>query len=295
MRVTEGSMAYDLLSNVNRSKERILQLQAQLATMKRVLKPSDDPQAAQVIMRLNGMLERNTQFQKNVAEGNAAMETSNSGLERFSDIVQESRQVMTSAINNPDPAALATYADRIDQLLSDAVDTANTQFNGRYVFGGLQTTDPPFILAADRSAVTVNPNGISGTIQYPVGEGVSSVVNIDGQEAFNGTQPFDLLIQVRDALRTGVVPTQAQLDGASAVLNHVNDKASKAGSLLQTLGANEDQLDEQRAQIETLLSAQQDVDLSDLVMKLKREENSLDAALNVAARILPTSLLDFLK
>jgi flagellar hook-associated protein 3 FlgL len=288
-------MAYDLLSNVNRSKERILQLQAQLATMKRVLKPSDDPQAAQVIMRLNGMLERNTQFQKNVAEGNAAMETSNSGLERFSDIVQESRQVMTSAINNPDPAALATYADRIDQLLSDAVDTANTQFNGRYVFGGLQTTDPPFILAADRSAVTVNPNGISGTIQYPVGEGVSSVVNIDGQEAFNGTQPFDLLIQVRDALRTGVVPTQAQLDGASAVLNHVNDKASKAGSLLQTLGANEDQLDEQRAQIETLLSAQQDVDLSDLVMKLKREENSLDAALNVAARILPTSLLDFLK
>jgi len=288
-------MAFDLLSNVNRSKERILQLQAQLATMKRVLKPSDDPQAAQVIMRLNGMLERNAQFKKNVTEGKAAMETTNSALERFSDIVEEARKVMTSAMNNPDPAALATYADRIDQLLSDAVDTANTQFNGRHVFGGLQTTDPPFILAPDRSAVTVNPNGITGTIQYPVGEGVSSIVNIDGQEAFNGTQPFDLLIQVRDALRGGVVPTQAQLDAANAVLNHMNDKAGKAGSLLQTLGANEDQLDEQQTQIESLLSVQQDVDLSDLVMKLKREENTLEAALSIGARILPKSLLDFLK
>jgi flagellar hook-associated protein 3 FlgL len=288
-------MAFDLLSNVNRSKERIIQLQAQLATMKRVLKPSDDPQAAQVIMRLNGMLERNAQFQKNVAEGKATMETTNSALERFSDIIQDARQVMTSAINNPDPAALATYADRIDQLLSDAVDTGNTQFNGRYVFGGLQTTGLPFILAPDRSAVSINPNGITGTIQYPVGEGVSSIVNIDGQEAFNGTQPFDLLIQVRDALRNGVVPTQTQLNEASAVLSHVTDKASKAGSLLQTLGSNEDQLDEQRAQIESLLSVQQDVDLSDLLMKLKREENSLDAALNVGARILPKSLLDFLK
>ena len=65
-------MSFDLLSNINKSKERILKLQAQLATMNRVLKPSDDPQAAQMIMRLNGMLDRNAQYQKNVAEGNAS-------------------------------------------------------------------------------------------------------------------------------------------------------------------------------------------------------------------------------
>jgi flagellar hook-associated protein 3 FlgL len=270
-------------------------MQAQLATMQRVQKPSDDPQAAQMIMRLNGMLDRNSQFQKNITEGQATMETTNAAFERFADAFQEARQVMTAAINNPDPASLATYADRIDQLLSDAVDTANTQFNGRYVFGGTQTTDPPFTLAPDRSAVTVNPNGITGTNQYSVGEGVMSTVNIDGQEAFNGTQPFDLLIQVRDALRSGTVPTQAQLDAATTVFNHVTDEESKAGSLLKTLAANEDQLGEQRSQIESLLSAQQDVDVSDLVMRLKREENSLDAALAVGAQIIPRSLLDFLK
>jgi len=288
-------MAFDLLSNINKSKERILQWQAQLAAMKRVLKPSDDPQAAQIIVRLNGMLDRNAQYAKNVEEGKSAMGATNTALGNFADIMDQARQTITSAINNPDPSALSSYADRIDQLLSDAVDTANTQFNGRYLFGGTQTTSPPFILAPDRSAVTTNPAGITGTIQYPVGEGVATTVNIDGQDAFGGTSPFDLLIQVRDEMRAGIVPTQAEMDAATAAVNHANDESAQAGSLLQTLGANGDQLDQQRTQIQSLLSAQQDVDVSDLVMKLKTEQNTLDATLNVGAQILPKSLVDFLQ
>ena len=288
-------MTYDLLANINASKERILQLQAQLSSMKRVLKPSDDPQAAQMIMRLSGMLDRNAQYQKNIGEGQSAMDTTNTAFTRFSDLMDQTRQVMTGAINNPDPSALASYGDQIDQLISDAVDTANTQFNGRYVFGGTQTTSPPFILAADRSAVTTNPNGVTGTIHYAVGEGVTATVNIDGQEAFTGTAPFDLLIQVRDELRAGNVPTQAQLDAVNAALNHANDESTKAGSMLQTLGANGDQLDQQRTQIESLLSGQQDVDTADIVLKLKMEQNSLDAALSIGAQILPKSLVNFLK
>jgi flagellar hook-associated protein 3 FlgL len=288
-------MAFDLLTNINKSKERILQLQTQLATMKRVLKPSDDPQAAQMILRLNGMLERNTQFQKNVTEGKAMVQATSSALEHFGDLFLEVRQVMTAAVNTPDPGMLATYADQLDQLLSEAVDTANTQFNGKYLFGGTQTMAPPFALATDRSAVAANPNGITGTIEYPVGEGATSVVNIDGQEAFNGTEPFALLIQVRDVLRSGTAPTQVQLDAANTVFNLVTDKATKAGSMLTTLLANEDQLGQQRTNMESLLSVQQDVDTADLAMKLKREENSLDAALSIAARILPQSLVDFLK
>jgi flagellar hook-associated protein 3 FlgL len=295
MRITEGSMAFDLLSNINKSKTRILQWQAQLANMKRVLKPSDDPQAAQVIMRLNGMLARNGQYQKNITEGQAMVETTNTSLEQFSSIIQDARDTMTAAMNDPDPAALANYADRIDQLLSDAVDSANTQFNGRYIFGGLQSTSAPFILAPDRSAVTTNPAGITGTIQYPVGDGVSTAVNIDGQTAFNGTAAFDLLIQVRDALRAGTLPTQAQLTTATSVFNYVTDQSSKAGAMLQGLESSAGQLDQQKSQIESLIAVQQDVDTTDLVMKLKREQNSLDAALTIGASILPKSLVDFLK
>jgi flagellar hook-associated protein 3 FlgL len=287
-------MSRDLLSSVNHSKERIQRLQAQLATLKRVLKPSDDPQAAQVIIRLNGLIGRNAQFQANVTEGGTSMESTGSALERFGGIFQDARDVMTAAINSADPAAQATYADRLDQLLSDAVGTANTQFNGKYLFGGTQTTAPPFTLAADHSAVTANAAGITGTINYQVGEGATAAVNIDGQEAFNGTSPFALLIQVRDALRAGTVPTQAQLDAVKAVVDLSIDKAAKAGAMQETLSANGDQLEAQRTRLESLLAVQQDVDVADIVMKLQREEQSLDAALSVGARILPKSLLDFL-
>ena len=294
MRVTQGSLTSDLLSSINRSKERILQMQAQLSSMKRVLKPSDDPQAAQVIVRLNGMLDRNAQYQKNVTEGQAAMQTTSSALERFSDLFVQAQQVITSAMNSADPGSLSAFADQIDQLLSQALDTANTQFNGRYMFGGTQTIEPPFRISADRSTVTANPNGIGGAIQYPVGEGISAGVNIDGQEAFNGTAPFTLLIQIRDALRSGVVPTQAQLSAANDVISHTTSEAGKAGTMLQNLTLNRDQLSDQHTQLETLLSMQQDVDVAGLVLNLKNEQNSLDAALGVGAKILPKSLVDFL-
>ncbi|HXF99554.1 MAG TPA: hypothetical protein VNL69_02160, partial [Bacteroidota bacterium] len=177
----------------------------------------------------------------------------------------------------------------------DAVQVANTKFNGKYLFGGTQTTEPPFTLAPDHSVVTQNPNGITGTIQVFVNEGTLQKINIDGQEAFQGTAIFQQLIEVRDAMRSGNPPTAAQFDAVENFAKYVAERAGQAGLILTTLEMHDELLHAQADQFAALLSVDQDTDIAEASLLLKKEELMLDAALSTGARLLPKTLLDFLK
>ena len=270
-------------------------LQDQLSTGRRVLNPSDDPAAADKILRFKNTIAKNEQYQENVGDGTSMMQATAHALDTFGDLMLEAKEILTKARSGGRTQELGTFADQIDQLLTNAVQTANTKFNGKYLFGGTQTTDPPFILAANRSAVTLNPNGITGKIEVPVNEGTTQVINIDGQEAFLGTQIFQALIDVRDSMRNGVVPTAAQFDAVNAHLAHVADVGGKAGLILNTLEMNDKFLADRSNQLAELLSGEEDTDFAEATLQLKKEETMLDAALSTGARLLPKTLMDFLK
>jgi flagellar hook-associated protein 3 FlgL len=294
MRVTEHVVANNYIFSVNRTREQIVKLQTELATGKRVLKASDDPQAADVILRLNGLLKRNEQFLGNVTEAQSIMETSSSALDEFASTLIDIKQTVTEAVNGTRESSYPVMADHIDELLTQVVNIANTRYNGRYVFGGTNTLDMPFTLAADRSAVTSNPDGIGGSIEFDVGEGISQLVNIDGQSAFLGTQIFDRIIQIRDALRVGTAPSAADVDFITSMIDTVSSAAGKAGSILQNLDTLSSQLNDQNTQLQSLLSVRQDTDVAEATLNLKQAELMLQAALNTGAQILPKTLLDYL-
>ncbi|MDH3252677.1 MAG: flagellar hook-associated protein FlgL [Ignavibacteria bacterium] len=286
MRVTEGTIASNFLFNVNKSRERIVQLQSQLATGRRVLRPSDDPQAADTILRLNGSILRNEQFEKNATNGIALVETTESALDNFSNHLLEIKEMLVRMKGTAEPDSLKAFAEQLDLILSDLVDIANTKFDGKYIFGGTRTLTQPYTLASDRSAVTENPNGVTGSIEFQVGEGIRQVVNIDGLEAFGGTQIFDAVIAMRDVLRAGTLPTAAQADQIDTFLGSMNNTGAKAGQA---------RLFDQRVELMGLLSIHQDTDIAESTLRLKHEEIMLDAALNTGARIIPKSLMDFLR
>jgi flagellar hook-associated protein 3 FlgL len=295
MRITERGMAFRFLSDVNRSRERISILQSQLASGVRVSKPSDDPQAAEIILRLKEALARNEQFSRNVSDAEGMVESTASALDKFGDIMLELKDLVTRAANGSITDSLPAIGARVGQMLREAVAVGNSRFNGKFLFGGTQTLDPPFTLAADGSAVTVNPNGITGSIAVPVGEGVTQVINIDGQEAFQGTAIFDLMIQLRDAFLANTPPTAGQVDAVSQALSHVAGVGGKSGGVSQSLETFGIRLDDEQIQIQALLSLNRDTDVAEATIQLKHHELMLDAALNAGARVLPKSLLDFLR
>jgi flagellar hook-associated protein 3 FlgL len=292
MRITEGHLAGRFLFDINRTREAIVNLQS-ASLGKRVQKPSDDPQAADVIIRLKNTISRYEQYGRNIQEGSSMLENAEAGLGDFSDVLINVKELLTRA-NSGQATEYPTYAAQLDSMLGQAVDIANTKFGGKYIFGGTNTLTPPFTLAADRSAVTANPAGISGAITVQVAESMTTPSNIDGAEAFQGTAIFQHIIALRDVLNAGTLPTTAQMDAISTDMEYVAGKAAKSGAMLQGLQNLQSNLEQQNLRMTELLSLQQDTDVAEATMKLKWNETMLEAALQVTAGVLPKTLVNYM-
>lgn len=295
MRVTEGSIAQNYLYTVGKTRERMVKLQTQLASGVKVTKSSDDPQAADAILRLTESKNLREQYRNNALEGQGFADTTSVTLGQFADMLISIKDIVVKASSAQSASDMATYGSRVDQFLSEAVDIANTKFNGKYIFGGTQTMDAPYTLAPDRSVVTANPNGIDGAIEYQVGDNITNQINISGQQGLQGTQIFDLMIQLRDSLNNGTFQSPAFLPQVESAINHVLNQASYAASFSEHFQALSENLEEQENQLTQYLSLIQDTDVAEATMKLKHEEVMLNAALNTGGRIIPKSLLDFLR
>lgn len=295
MRITEGTIATNFLFTLNKSRERIVELQSQLASGKKIQNASDDPQVADTVLRLNELKSAREQYKKNALEGQELADTTADILSQFADMMTSVKEVLVRASGTKNESDLATLSERVNQLLSEGVDIANTKFNGKFIFGGTQSLDLPYTLAPDGSAVTKNPKGIDGVIKYQIGDSIAHQANISGEQGLKGTQYFDLLIQIRDAMKSGSFDASVYSPQVDQSISNILDTASYAASYANHFDAVRQNLDSQQSQIVQYLSITQDTDVAQAVMQLKQEETMLDAALNTGGRIIPKSLLDYLR
>ena len=137
-------------------------------------------------------------------------------------------------------------------------------------------------------------SALAAKIDYAVGEGQTQTVNITGQEAFNGTALFDEIIKIKDNLKLGVTPTQADFTAVANSLQAILNTSGRAGAVLQGLDTTSASLQQQHTQIMALRSMKQDTDVASATLELQKENTALQAALAVGAKILPQSLVNFL-
>jgi flagellar hook-associated protein 3 FlgL len=221
MRITDSAIITDFLSSINRSRSRINKLNTQLSTQKRIQRVSDDPSASGSILRLNEDLERVTAYKGNVVDGKNFLKVTADSLGQVSDLLGEVKNILTGAVSSGDQSLLGKLADQVDQFLSLGLEVANTQYDRKYVFGGTQTTTPPFVRTGTPTQVTYQ--GDARSIQYQVGDAVSQVVNISGAAAFASTGQIDLngVLDRNAAINTVVTQTMQITDGTGVAHNVV--------------------------------------------------------------------------
>jgi flagellin-like hook-associated protein FlgL len=106
---------------------------------------------------------------------------------------------------------------------------------------------------------------------------------------------FNKLLELRDTLQNGKQPTADDMAFIGIMQDVVMREEARAGSLSESLTAADTYLTAHREHLLDLLGDKQDVNLAEIGMKLSQEQVMLDAALSAAARVIPKSLLDFLK
>ena len=309
MRVTNQMLVRTALRDLQSSMQALGIYQEQLSSGKRLHRPSDDPFAVERALSFRSELQALEVCKENIDLSRDWLNAGDITLEKMIDVLTRARSAgVRGADDSVGAAARQALANEVAQLLGSALQAANTSSQGRYLFAGYKINRVPFT-GIDASSNPTNDaaqiasvvyNGDNGIIVREVEPGVNLEINLTGNEPWlNPTQDgsvFSVLIGLRDAL---AADDSGAISAAVSKLDECMDLTGQArattGAKIQRLDLADEKLDSISLGLEELLSKAEDVDMAEAVVHYSQQETVYQAALKVNARVLPMSLLDYLR
>ena len=317
MRVTTRTAVDTLIQNLDRSFGRIVRFQKELSSGSRLNTLSDDPAAVERTLALRAELRNIEQFQKNIDDGSGWLELSEATLGELEALFVEARGLaVQGASDTYDAQQRKALGDQIDQFLEHAISLSEGRYRGRYIFAGTQTGEPPYQTTRDTvvevrdstgavietrtegSVLSFTPTGeTSGTIEREVSDGIVVQVNIPGNEVFEGSlNAFDVLKDLRDALwDNDVREVRDNLSDLSDMREKISGVRGVVGARVNRMELTRNVLDRVSTEMTSILSEDEDVDLTATIVNLRQEQDVFQAALTSGSTVIPQSLMDFLR
>ena len=195
--------------------------------------PSDDTAEIAQDLSVRTTLTEQNQTSANLRDINAELTTVDGSLSTLTDVMQKARAIAVSAASDTvSPSQAKAMADQVDQLLQEAIGVANTQYAGKYVFGGTAGSSGPVVVANGQPVSSVSFSGnLSAQVQH-FANGQTATTSITMQQAFNvnatdgSPDVFQTLINLRDTLNQ-----QTVVDQSSAAVNVPGTALSAASAL----------------------------------------------------------------
>ncbi|MCF7800542.1 MAG: flagellar hook-associated protein 3 [Candidatus Marinimicrobia bacterium] len=291
MRVTDSIITRNLMDAINQKRENMGQIQQQMSTGKRILKPSNDPQGYMKSRRLNETIGQNKQYIDTITSTRAWMENSLQVLSTFEDQIMAVREIGIQSADVANQNVRNELANRLDGIIEDTVALANGKYMDKYIFSGSLTRgNDPFTY----DGTSVSYQGNTDKITRRIAENQNMEINVSGQTLTN-TGLFQNMIDLRDALRadddTAIHDALGAVEGAEKQLSNI---ISAQGSLIRQLDLTQQRLETANANLLSNLSETEDADLMDAIVRYNREELAYKAALQTTSESLRLNLLDYL-
>ena len=294
-RIASNTLSRNILTANQASLGRLTDLQLQLATGKRINKPSDDPVGIRQSLRLRAESLKSDDFQGNIETSRGFLNTADSAFAGMTSLLQQVKGLAVQGGNETlDASARAAIGAQVDNALKGLVGLGNTQHDGRYVFAGAATTTEPFSLsdAGDR----VDYSGAEENFAVQISPSSTSPVSQIGSALFQ--KPVDMfkaLIDLRDALEDddgdAIRLSIADVDAAhEQVASHFGELGGRQQRLEMTLN----QLQDVQLNLDELVSQIEDADLTEVIAKFQAGQVALQAGLQAGARVSQQTLLDYL-
>lgn len=294
MRVTDRLLFDGLTKNLQRNSSELFRLQNIVSTGKKINKPSDDPVSLSKILEYDELISRSDQYTENINHAIGFLGVSDSALSGVGDILIRAKELAVAQSNdtmNADDRKSASI--EVQNLFEEAVQLANTKLGDRYIFAGYKTQTEPFSTAGAYS-------GDSGEIMVEVGPGVTIKTNLPGDALFKGAGGGIDIFTLLNDLKTNLENNDGDLIRGSldsfdtandTILNGRGDIGARLNRLDSTLSNTEDL----KLEIINLKSGLEDADIIKAVSDLAMQQNVLEASRASSARIIESTLLDFLR
>jgi flagellar hook-associated protein 3 FlgL len=326
MRITPNMTADNSIYNLQKAQTTLNKLTELTTSQQNINQPSDDPAAMNTLLNINDSLNAINQYSTNITNATTSLNVTNTALTGISATIAQAVTLVASITNGANDAP--TQQSAINQLVTlkqQIVDYANTQSGNTYVFGGTDSSTPPFTIDSTTTPPSNVYNGNSTQSSVEVTKNMYQAVNITGDRLLglsgasssgppipspsygstNILQTFDNLIATVQNEATETNPTPAQQtatttaiqQGATALAagaTQVNNATVDVAARLQRLTNMTTMNTNNQTTLENVVGNIQSVDLATVGTELSQQQTAYQAALSATAQIAKMSLLNYL-
>ena len=145
MRVSNRGLYYNVNLQLGNIAEQLKQINEQIASQKRINKPSDDPIGITQALRLKKVLSQIGQYGKNIQHGQSWLSITDSALQTVNGLIVRGKEIanqMATGTYGEDQRSNA--AQEVKNIIAQLVQVGNTKLIGRYIFSGYQEDTAAF-------------------------------------------------------------------------------------------------------------------------------------------------------
>lgn len=291
LRVTEGSASYDSLVGLQSSAAKLASLQSKLSSGRQITTPSDDPSGTVRALQLRAEMRRSTQYAANASDAIGWLSTADTAYSQIAGLVQNARSLVVQGLNTGATSASSSnaLADQIDSIRTSLIGIANSQYNGRPVFGGTTAGGVAYDPAG-------NYVGDTGAVARAVGPQSTVTINQDGLQVFGppGNDLFTVLSTISTTLRTNPAALGPSLGALDTAMSRLSGAQAAEGAAYQRVQVAQAAQAAAGVTLKSELSDIQDIDIADMAIRVTTANTNYQAALQTTANIRQLSLLNFL-
>lgn len=328
MRITNRYMANGLLYSIQNNLSNLARSQEQLATSRRILRPSDDPNIMGQFLSIKATLSYNEQYNRNIDDGLSFLNMNDAAMGTMGDLLTKVKELTIQAANDTyNSEDRKAVAAQFDKMIDQVVDLANSTVSGKYIYAGTLNDIPPF----KRDGDTIIYLGNEDKITREVLAGTDYRIDAPGVRAANGSNTqngvfgtfavdngkqvvyppgnpmssseegiFGILFKLRDLLRDDSVPNfkfdlQEGIGNLQLQTDLLIQHRVAIGARTNHFETLKLQLLDQELKLTENLNNIEGVDMARLSIEVNQQLLAYQASLASGANLMKTSLLDYIR
>ncbi|MDP5039906.1 MAG: flagellar hook-associated protein FlgL, partial [Paraglaciecola sp.] len=211
MRISTGQLYDRSINAVLENQGNLSDVQTQLSSGKKILRPSDDPVGAAQVIRLTEEIDLIAQYKKNSNVLTSSLEQEETILSSINTAVNRARELMVQSgngvLNSGDKKAIAIEIEEIRDEVFGLMNTQNAM--GEYIFAGYQSNSPAFDFNQSASGNKYSFAGDAGVNEIKLSNSVKIPVNNSGKEVFE-----DVLARLKSSITStsGVTSASSSIE-----------------------------------------------------------------------------------
>jgi len=288
----------DLLTSLSASQQQEQTAATELTTGRRVNLPSDDPSAFAADVQNQALQGATDQYLQNTSSLEGLFQTADSTL---SSVVTALNQAVSLGVqgsnSNLSPSDLQALAQQVQGIQNQVISLANVSYEGNYIFAGTATNTKPFVLDATQPS-GVRYDGNASVNSAVIAESRNIQSNVPGGQIFQGASGnvMGSLTQLISALQSGnSTAVGTATTQVSSALSYLSQQRVFYGNAVNQLTANQTFLQQEKVNLQSQENSLVGVDMATAATDLAQAQTAHNAALAAIAKVVPVSLLDYLK